>query len=160
MGAIIVEPGVNFSIQLTPAPGRLNLVYCEYVNSIPLWKSISLVLSSVASEIRIPVFASVEIKALFLGLSSASMRLSTSPFEFLIGVTSGITYLTLPFLFFSYFCSGSPLHKRLGLQTSFLSSLLLAIFAPILGQGFAKAGPKCPLVFYPPAAPLSVQTQG
>ncbi len=30
MGAIIVEPGVNFSILLAPATGRLNLVYCAY----------------------------------------------------------------------------------------------------------------------------------
>jgi hypothetical protein len=31
MGVVIVGPGVNFSIQITPAPGKLNLVYCDHV---------------------------------------------------------------------------------------------------------------------------------
>jgi len=61
--------------------------------------------------------------------------------------------MTLSFLFLSF-------HKGLGLQTSFLSPPSLAVFAPILGQGFAKAGQKYPPAFYPPAVPLSAQTPG
>ncbi|MBA7704009.1 hypothetical protein ES703_112807 [subsurface metagenome] len=41
------------------------------------------------------------------------VQLSTSPFEFLIGVTSGITYLALPSLFLITFAPGPLFTKDL-----------------------------------------------